>query len=146
MAVSGINGGSAGSTIESSTGAFGKLKSDEFIKVMLSELKNQDPLNPQDSSKLLEQLSSLRNIESQLDLQDKLSSLVLQNQVASAGNMIGKLVSGLDDSNDAIQGVVTAVRVADGKAILELDSGKTLGMDRVTRVGPKQTATAPAAA
>lgn len=142
MAVSGINSTNAGSTIEKSTGAFGSLKSDDFIKVMLSELQHQDPLNPQDSSKLLEQLSSLRNIESQLDLQSKLSSLVLQNEVASAGNMIGKLVSGLDSSNEAIQGVVTAVRVSDGKAILELDSGKTLGMDRVTRVGPKPVSAA----
>ena len=113
---------------------FAELNSQDFIQVMLAELSNQDPFEPTDSTAVLEQLSSLRNIESQLELQEKLESLVLQNQIAIAGGMIGKSVQGLDVTNDRIGGVVTAVRVVDGEAILELDSGKTLPLDRVTRI------------
>lgn len=120
------------------SGAFGALKSEDFIKVLLSELSNQDPFEPQDSGALLEQLSSLRNIESQLALQDKLESLVLQNELTSAGVLIGKTVAGLDANNSQVQGLVVSVRVQDSKAILELDTGKTLPLDRLTEISQPQ--------
>jgi len=126
--------GGAGAATATGTGAFGAIKTEDFIKILVSELSNQDPFQPQDSAALLEQLSSLRNIESQLGLSEQLESLVLQNQVSSASGMIGKLVSGLDDANNDVQGVVSSVRVQDGKAVLELNTGKTLSMDRVTEI------------
>jgi len=118
----------------SSSNAFSNIKSEDFIKILISELANQDPLDPQDSSALLEQLSSLRNIESQLSLQDQLEGLVNQNQLAMAGGMIGKLVSGRDSFNSEVSGIVTAIRVEDGKAILELDSARTLPIANVLRI------------
>ncbi len=133
----GIVGG-AGSSVTNAVGGggsgFANLTSGEFIKVLLSELTNQDPFKPQDSGALLEQFSSLRNIESQIQLQEKLQALVLQNGISSAAVFIGKEVEGLDSGNDSVSGVVTSVRVESGKAVLELSSGKTLSVDRVTRV------------
>lgn len=124
------NSGSTGTT----TSGFSALTSEQFINVMIKQLQQQDPFKPQDSSALLEQISSIRNIESQVNLQDSLKNLVLQNQIVSAGNMIGKLVRGLDDSSNQVNGIVTAVRVVEGKAVLELDSGKTLKVNNVTAI------------
>ncbi len=139
----------------SGSGGFGALSSDEFIRVLMAELTNQDPFEPQDSGALLEQMSSLRNIESQLNLQETLGSLeeqfgnigdefsslgqklegfVLQNELTSAGNLIGKIVEGTDTNNKSIQGLVTSVRVENGSTFLELDTGAKLAIDRVTRV------------
>ena len=132
MSVAAIGGGSPAAGPQANR--FAEMNSQEFIQIMLAELSNQDPFEPADSAAVLEQLSSLRNIESQIKLQDKLESLVLQNQIAIAGGMIGKTVLGLDVANDEVSGIVTAVRVQDGTAILELDSGKTLPLDRVTRI------------
>lgn len=132
--MSAISSTGAGSSQVGSDNAFSSIKSSDFIRIMLSELRNQDPFQPQDSSKLLEQLSSLRNIESQISLQDKLESMVLQNQVATAGGMIGKLVAGLDQQNNSVVGLVTSVRIQNGKAQLELDNGKSLSIDRVTDI------------
>lgn len=130
-------GSIGGATLGSGAAApnrFAELQSDDFVRVMIEELSHQDPFNPQDSAALLEQLSSLRNIESQFSLQEKLESLVLQNQISAAGGLIGRMVTGLDANNNAVQGMVTSVRVQDGQAILELDSGGALPMDRVTRI------------
>lgn len=121
-------------TAASSENRFAELSSSEFIKVLISELSNQDPLKPTDSTALMEQLSSLRNIESQLTLQKSLESLVSQNSIASASGLMGKLVAGLDDQNRTISGLVTGIRVKDGKPILELDSGRSLAADRVTEI------------
>ena len=113
---------------------FAELSSGEFIKIMLTELTNQDPLEPNESQAILEQLSSLRNIEGQLQLEQKLETLVLGQSVAQAGGMIGKIVSGLDANNDEIEGLVTAVRITDGTAQLELDSGQKLPIANVTTI------------
>ena len=125
--------GAASSPAPASNG-FASMKTEDFIRVLLSELSNQDPLDPQDSTALLEQLSSLRNIESQLSLQQQLQDMVLQNQIAFAGVMIGKRVEGLNVLNDEVDGIVTSVRVQDGDAILELDTGQSLPIDRVSRI------------
>lgn len=133
----------AGSAASSNTAGrtsngFADLSSDEFIKVLISELSNQDPLKPQDSGALMEQMSSLRNIESQLQLQKSLESLVAQNSVASASGLLGKLVAGLDDANSQVSGLVTGIRIKDGQAILELDTGHALKADRVTEIAQLQ--------
>ena len=132
MSAGAITGSSV--TASGASNRLADLSSDDFIRVMLSELENQDPFEPTDSSALLEQLSSLRNIESQLSLQDQLESLVLQNQITSAGGLIGKLVIGLDGAHAEVEGLVTAVRVEQDRVFLELDTGQTLRADRVTQI------------
>ena len=129
-----VNGITGNSTSSAPTNRFADLSSEEFMRVLFTELQNQDPLKPQDSSKMLEQLSSLRNIESQLTLQRDLKALVTQNQIASAGNLIGKLVQGLDDANNQVIGQVTAVRVEGEDVLLQLDTGQQLNMRRVTAI------------
>ena len=59
---------------------------------------------------------------------------MLQNQIASAGGLIGKFVTGLDGLNDSVDGLVTAVRVEGDDVFLELDTGKKLSVDRVTQI------------
>lgn len=131
---------SAASTNLSAVGGdrFSELTSEEFIKVMLSELTNQDPFEPQDSQALLEQFSSLRNIESQLALQDQLDRLVQENQIAAASGMIGKFIEGVTEANDRAAGRVSSIRVEDGAPILQLETGQSVPINRVTVINGEQ--------
>lgn len=113
---------------------FADLDSGEFMKIILSELSNQDPLAPNDTAAILEQLSSIRSIESQVQLEDKLDSLVTQNSISSSSNMIGKFVKGLDDNNDSVSGIVESLSIKDGKPILNLAGSGPLAAERVTEV------------
>ena len=120
----------------SASNGFAQLSSEEFVQIMLTELSNQDPFEPQDSAAIFEQLGSLRDIETQMALQEDLEAMVLQNSVASAGGMIGQLVKGLTSSNQQVEGIVTSLKIEDGRPVLQLDSGQTLEADRVTEVQP----------
>jgi len=140
MSAASIGGIASAGQIGGQANAFADISSDQFIKIMITELANQDPLEPQDSAALLDQLSNLRNIESQLSLQDNLKTLVLQNQIASAGGMIGKTVDGLDGNNNKVTGLVKSVRVEGDNVVLELDTGKSVAMDRVTAITQLNTA------
>ncbi len=121
-------------TAKESPNGFSELDADEFMKIILTELSNQDPLAPNDTQALLEQLSSLRNIESQTSLQESLETLVLQNSLSQAGSLIGKKVEGVDAKSEKVSGKVTSVRVSDGEATLELDTGKRLKMDTISLI------------
>ena len=110
------------------------LKAEDFIKMMVTQLQNQDPTQPAKNEELLAQMSQIGQLESSTQLQDSLKTLVLQNNIGSAGNLIGKMVNGLDENGAPVKGLVNSVRVQDGAVALELDSGKTLSMSNVTSI------------
>lgn len=67
--------GSNTSTPASSTPSrFSDMSSEDFIKIIFTELSNQDPFQPNDSAALLKQLDSIRSIESDVKLTDQLQS------------------------------------------------------------------------
>lgn len=113
---------------------FAELSSEEFIKIITSEMSNQDPLKPNDTTALMEQLSTLMNIESQTQLQDSMGELVSQNALSSAGGMIGGFVEGLNESGQTVSGVVQSLRIEDGEAIFVLDDGQEMPADNATRL------------
>lgn len=113
---------------------FANLSSGEFLQIILSELSNQDPLAPNDTAAILEQLSSIRNIETQTQLDEQLQSLVTQNSISTSANFIGKYVSGLDANNNVAEGIVESLTVREGEPILNLAGGGELAGDRVTDV------------
>lgn len=113
---------------------FAELSSEEFIKIITNEMSNQDPLKPNDTTALMEQLSTLMNIESQSQLQSSMSELVSQNAISSAGGMIGGFVEGLNDSGQSVSGVVQSLRIEDGKAIFVLDGGQEMPAENATRL------------
>lgn len=129
--LSGIGGGA---TTASASNAFSALSSEEFVKIIFTELAHQDPLAPNDSKALLEQLSSIRNIQSDLELSNKLESLVAQNQMSAAAGLIGRKVSGVSLDYERVEGVVTSVIRTTQGAVLRLASGAFIHMDNLDQV------------
>jgi len=123
-----------------------QLKTDDFIKMMLTQLQNQDPLEPAKNQELLAQMSQIGQLQTSTQLQDTLKGFALQNQLGSAGNLIGKLVQGIDSNNENVVGLVDSVRVENNQVFLELDSGKTLQMSNVIAIANAPATRAPSAA
>lgn len=122
------------------TGALGAkkkgLQTEDFIKMMVTQLQNQDPLEPAKNEALLAQMSQISQLQSTTTLTDSLKGMVLQNQIGSAAGLIGKSIEGMDENNETVTGLVTSVRVEAGAAKLELDNGQMLPLDRVTSIAP----------
>ena len=123
----------AGNQIKSRSGRF-DLKSEDFIRMMITQLQHQDPMEPAKNDQLLAQMSQIGQLQASTTLQESLKGLVMQNQIGSAGNLIGKNVQGLDDKNEAVRGVVNSVKVEGEEVFLELDNGKRLALARVTGI------------
>ena len=120
---------------------YAEMDSGEFVKLMVAEMTNQDPFAPNDTSAVMEQISSLRNIESQNALIESFETLVDKQSISQASGLIGYEVTGLDKNNDTITGIVQSVRIVDGKAELQLTNNKKLVMDRVTDIQIPQPTT-----
>ena len=92
-----------------------EINSDAFLKLLITELQNQDPLEPMSNQEILEQLGQIREIESNLQLTETLESLSLGQNIAAANSVIGRLVAGLTDDGERIAGRVDGVSLVDGK-------------------------------
>jgi flagellar basal-body rod modification protein FlgD len=115
------------------------LQTEDFIKMMLTQLQHQDPLEPAKNQELLAQMSQIGQLQSQTQLTDSLKSMVLQNNLGAAGNLIGKQVQGVDGVGKEVTGLVNSVRVENGNVFLELDNGKSLALTKVLNIAASPT-------
>ncbi len=118
-------------TSQTQTSAVSGLSTDEFLKIVLQELQSQDPLEPNDTSAMLEQLSTIRSIQSDTDMMDRLERVVSQNALTSASGLVGTQVGGLNEFGDRVSGLVRAVSVTDEGPVLRLESGDRVWLDDV---------------
>lgn len=126
--------GGVDGAVRNTPNQFSDMKSEDFVKIIFTELGNQDPFDPNDSAALLQQLSSLRSIESDMQLATQLNALVQENQLAAAGNMVGKYVGGLTAENDRVAGWAVAVHREGSDVKLELDTGWMVPMSGVETI------------
>jgi flagellar basal-body rod modification protein FlgD len=83
----------------------------QFLKLMISELQNQDPLNPMDNTQFVQQIGELRSIAASDQLTTTLQSVQTQQSLTTASSLIGKQVTALTSDNKDISGKVTSVSV-----------------------------------
>jgi flagellar basal-body rod modification protein FlgD len=109
MSISGIGGtGSAQNVAAATAAASSQFVSEQtFLQLLVTQLQNQDPLNPQDASQFVAELSSFSSVEQLTSLSTSMES-VLESSVT---NLIGKTVTVADSSSAQgyIQGTVGAI-------------------------------------
>lgn len=111
---------------------FGTLDSDQFTQLILTELGNQDPLEPNDTGALLEQLSTIRSIESDTKLNETLASMVERTDFTSAAGLIGKKITTSDDPLTQLK-VTSVLQNSDGVS-LALEDGTFAALSSVSSV------------
>jgi flagellar basal-body rod modification protein FlgD len=84
---------------------------DQFLGLLITELQNQDPLNPMDNAQMLTQISQIREIGSTNQLTETLGNFAIGQELSMASSVIGKEIKGLDSQAKEISGVVDRVSV-----------------------------------
>ncbi len=135
--MSAISDYSTSNPVSSTDDAFNTLSSAEFLQIIFTELQNQDPLEPQDSGAMLDQLSTIRTIESDTQMVASLESLVSQNEFAAASQLIGSLVSGITLDNQRVADLVISVSQSSQGPVLNLFDGTRMLFSQVDEIaGP----------
>ena len=115
--------------------AFKNLDLDAFLQILVTELQNQDPMQPMNNTELLQQVSQIRSIQSNDQLNSTLQSVSLGQNLITAGNMLNQNIAGLDDNGNKITGVVDRVTIDNGVATLHVGND-TVKLQNVSEILP----------
>jgi flagellar basal-body rod modification protein FlgD len=118
-----------------------ELGKDAFMKLLVTQIRNQDPLQPTDNQDFIAQLAQFSTLEQTQALNDNIVGLaVLQQsnallaQLTSSSALIGQSVTYLDpESGEGLEGTVSSVKIEDGLAVLNID-GKSVPLVNVVEV------------
>ncbi|HTO32841.1 MAG TPA: flagellar hook assembly protein FlgD [Pararhizobium sp.] len=125
MAVSGV---SANKTASNTTGtgsdasnasASASLNYDSFLKLLVAQMKNQDPTEPMDSTQQIAQLATFSQVEQTIKTNTNLESLLQRTSLSEANAVIGKTVTSADGKTT---GVVKEVKLYSDGIIAVLDN------------------------
>src|SRR4051794_21550346 len=124
---------SSSSSSSTSGNAINDIDMNTFLKLMITELQQQDPLNPLDNKDMLNQIAQIRAVGASDQLTKTLNSVLLGQNITSATNLIGADISALTDDSQAVTGTVN--RVAIDKGVPKLHVENTPGVTPSTADG-----------
>lgn len=109
----------ADGTVKKSSASVSK---DEFLSLLVTQLRNQDPLNPTDQKEMLSQLAQFSSLEQMQSLNQTLTASANVSQIAQSALLIGKTVTTAPnaDGSAGISGPVSSVSVQGGKTFLHI--------------------------
>jgi len=111
MATNPISGAGGSQAAPQRNQNLGELDMEDFLGLMISELQNQDPLDPMDNSQMLQQISQIREIGATSQLTETLASVLRGQNLTSASSLMEKDVKALTDDGRTVSGRVTRVSV-----------------------------------
>ena len=104
----------------------------DFLKLLLAQMQNQDPLKPMDSTEYVSQLATFSNVEQALKQNAKLDQLLITSNIAQANGVVGKTITSPDGS---ITGQVISVKIDAQGATAQLTDGRTLELTSGVTIG-----------
>ncbi|HEX6984805.1 MAG TPA: flagellar hook capping FlgD N-terminal domain-containing protein [Planctomycetaceae bacterium] len=133
MPVSGVTSNSTATVVPKDRTGFNALTSEDFLKILVTQLQNQDPTQPVGNDELLNQLSMMRNLQANLELGEAMKAVTSNQNLATASSFIGKTVKGTDAAGKAVTGKVDSAFVADGQAYVRV-GGTAVSLTSVSEV------------
>lgn len=118
----------------SPTNPNGTLNDDEFLQLMVTQLKDQDPLNPTDPSSYLSELAQFTSLEQETNTATSTSQLAASNQTTEALSLLGQSVTYLADGSSET-GVVSSVDLSGSSPTLTIGGASGISTSQVQSVG-----------
>ena len=115
-AVSGVT--STATATATTTAPSNQVDGQMFLKLLVAQLKYQDPMNPAKGTEFLAQTAQFTMVEKINELAKSMTEVLASERQASAGNMIGRWVSATTAEGTEVNGVVTGTRLESGGPIL----------------------------
>ncbi|HEX5198361.1 MAG TPA: flagellar hook capping FlgD N-terminal domain-containing protein [Actinoplanes sp.] len=147
---SGVSGTSGAGAASSSKSIADKSKElgdkDTFLKLLVAQLKYQDPSNPADSTQFLAQTAQFTQVEKLGNIADLLKS----QRLVGASGLVGHSVTYMDENGARQTGVISAAKLnGDSEPTLRIgntDVQLSKVMEVLTTAPPTGTSTGPATA
>ena len=122
--VAGIFSGQGGAnTVNSSS----KMDKDAFLKLLVTQLSYQDPLNPMKNEDFSAQMAQFSSLEEMMKLNQNLTNVFAGQSIAQSSSLIGKSIRAKDASGETVEGVVSSVEIKNATPFLKV-AGKLVAL------------------
>ena len=126
------------SSAASQASAKASIDYDSFLKLLIAQMKNQDPTDPMDASEQIAQLATFSQVEQSIQMNSNLETLITGNALTNASSYIGKTITSADEKTT---GVVASVRVYSDTMVATTTDGAEIPIVVGVRVGTATTTT-----
>lgn len=106
---------------------------DQFLKLLVAQVQNQNPLDPVSDTEFISQLASFNQLSSLQTLNANFSQLLQYQQLGEGSNLIGKTVTYKDTNGQPQTGKVSGV-TSDGTNIALTIGSASVGLGSITKV------------
>ena len=111
-----------------------ELGRDQFLQLLVAQLRAQDPLDPITSQEFIAQLAQFSTVEGIERLNASFADLLALNQITQGANLIGRTASyEVDGSATLVQGTVEGFSLENGRLQLLID-GTTVPLTNIRSV------------
>lgn len=139
-AVSGATGATATYSATPAVDRGDQMGKDTFLKLLVAQMKYQDPGKPADTNQLMSQTATFTQVEKLTELAKQNASMLSLQRSSAAGAMVGQTVTYTDDTGAGLTGVVSSVRLAtDTAEAVATIGGLTVPVGRITDIGSSPT-------
>ncbi len=115
------------SSASSSDAAAASLDYNSFLKLLITQMQNQDPTDPMDATEQVSQLATFSQVEQSIKMNTNLESLISQSNLTNASNYIGKTITSADGKTS---GVVAMVEVTSEGLTATTTDGKLINISQ----------------
>ncbi|WP_454288160.1 flagellar hook assembly protein FlgD [Rhizobium arsenicireducens] len=112
--------------------ASASLDYNSFLKLLIAQMKNQDPTDPMDASEQIAQLATFSQVEQTIQTNANLETLITGNALTNASNYIGQTITSADGTKT---GVIASVRVYSDTMVATTAAGVEIPIVVGVRVG-----------
>ena len=108
---------------------------DVFMKLLVAQMRYQDPGNPVDSSQMMSQTATFSQVEKLEQLVTQNASMLVLQESATAGALVGRTATYTDTTGASVTGVVTSIRLASrGSEAVAVINGEKIPVGRLTEI------------
>ena len=99
----------------------GELGKDAFLKILLAQMRNQDPLNPTEGAAMIAQLAQFSSLEQMQNLNNKIDQLLEVQLLGELSGLVGRKVSFSGQDGEIRQGTVQSLLWNGNRSQLRID-------------------------
>ena len=112
------------------------LNYESFLKLLVAQMKNQDPTEPMDSAQQMAQLATFSQVEQTIKTNKNLESMLQRTSLQEANSVMGRTVTS-DDGKTS--GIVKEVTLYNDGIVAKLDSGEKLVIGPGVKISETKT-------
>ena len=105
-----------------------------FLKLLVAQMKNQDPTDPADPTQYVAQLATFSQVEQTVQTNSKLDQLLQSSALGQAGSIVGHTVTSADGT---VTGTAKEVKLGSSGLIAVLGSGTEVNIGTGVTIGDK---------